>query len=390
MQKPAGVNSVDGSGQTLRLSKGERRIFRRSVVTSPAGAPARRRTMARLLAIIALALSLSFDPAAAAESKPGDLKLRVGLGSTPAPALPNSVLWLAKDQGFYKREGLEVELIEFNGSPIAIAAMIAGEIDVGNIGTSDVIRLVATKRQPLRAIHSPDARLYFLIAARDEIASVSGLESKQFGVARIGSVDHSMSTIALKALGANPAKISMIAIGSPSTRAQALVAGRVDATTLSIGSWVTIRKQPGIKVLVDQDVYFNTAAVVQKVNAATTKIIQEKPEHLRRFTSAILKASRHFAENQEAWVEAIVKRRPDVDRTDAASLWAGFKTAWAINGLLNFNVYKKSTDFFYQSGNLDKVPKIDVGEWTESRFVDDVLKEIGVYGKFDPPGRAIK
>jgi NitT/TauT family transport system substrate-binding protein len=335
-------------------------------------------------------LFFSSELVGAAESKPAELKLRLGLGSTPAPALPNSVLWLAKDLGFYKREGLEVELIEFNGTPIAIAAMIAGEIDVANIGTSDVIRLVATKRQPMRAIHSPDARLYFLIAARDEVPSVSALESKRFGVARIGSVDHSMSMIALKTLGANPAKVSMIAIGSPSTRAQALVAGRVDATTLSIGSWATIRKEAGIKVLVDQDVYFDTATVVQKVNAATTKVIQEKPEHLRRLTSAIVRASRYFAENQEAWVDAIVKRRPDVDRKDAINLWTNFKTSWAVNGLFNLDAYKKSADFFYQSGSLDKVPKIDTSEWTETRFLDDVLKEIGVYGKFDPLGRAIK
>jgi NitT/TauT family transport system substrate-binding protein len=346
--------------------------------------------MARVILITVSLLSLSFDLGAAAEAKPGALKLRLGLGSTPAPALPNSVLWLARDLGFYKREGLDVELIEFNGTPIAIAAMIAGEIDVGNIGTSDLIRLVATKRQPMSAIHSPDARLYFLIAARDHVASVSALEGKQFGVARIGSVDHSMSTIALKALGADPVKISMIAIGAPSTRAQALVAGRIDATTLSIGSWVTIRKEAGIKVLVDQDVYFDTATVVQKVNAATMKVIQEKPEHLRRLTAAILKTSRYFAENQEAWVDAMVKRRPDVERKDAANLWAGFKTAWAVNGLLNLDAYKKSGDFFYQSGSLDRVPKIDVAEWTETRFVDDVLKEIGVFGNFDRPGRAAR
>jgi NitT/TauT family transport system substrate-binding protein len=376
----------------MRLAASVRRHSRHpaGAVTNVALRPAPRRTMARVLAIAAALLAYSFGPAAAAESKPGELKLRLGLGSTPAPALPNSVLWLAKDLGFYKREGLEVELIEFNGTPIAIAAMIAGEIDIGNIGTSDVIRLVATKRQSMRAIHSPDARLYFLIAARDELASARALEGKQFGVARIGSVDHSMSTIALKALGANTAKISMIAIGSPSTRAQALVAGRIDATTLSIGSWVTIRKEAGIKVLVDQDVYFDTATVVQKVNAATTKVIQEKPDHLRRFTAAIIKASRHFAENQDSWVEAITKRRADVERKDAVSLWNNFKTAWAVNGLINLDSYKKSSEFFYQSGTLDKIPKIDVGEWSETRFVDDVLKEIGVYGKFDPLGRAIK
>jgi len=324
----------------------------------------------------------------AAESKPKEmLKLRLGLGSAPAPPLPNSVLWLAKDLGFYAREGLEVELSEFQGTPLAIAAMIAGDIDVANISTSEVIRMTATKGQPMRAIHSPDARLYFLIAARDEFKSVGALHGKTFAVSRIGSVDHSLSTIALKALGLNPANVTMVAMGVPSTRAQALVAGRVDATSLSVGTWITIQKEPGVRILVDHNTYFENAAVVEKVNAVTTKVMDEKPEQLRRFTAAILKASRLFAENQESWVAAITKRRPDVDRQDAANLWTGFKTAWAVNGLMNLETYKKSADFFYQAGILEKVPRIEVGEWTDTRFVDGVLREIGVNAKFDPTGR---
>ena len=327
----------------------------------------------------------------AAESKPKEmLKLRLGLGSAPAPPLPNSVLWLAKDLGFYAREGLEVELSEFQGTPLAIAAMIAGDIDVANISTSEVIRMTATKGQPMRAIHSPDARLYFLIAARDEFKSVGALQGKTFAVSRIGSVDHSLSTIALKALGLNPANLTMVAMGVPSTRAQALVAGRVDATSLSVGTWITIQKEPGVRILVDHNTYFENAAVVEKVNAVTTKVMDEKPEQLRRFTAAILKASRLFAENQESWVAAITKRRPDVDRQDAANLWTGFRTAWAINGLMNLETYRKSADFFYQAGILEKVPRIEVGEWTDTRFVDGVLREIGVNAKFDPTGRTAR
>ncbi len=324
----------------------------------------------------------------AAESKPKEmLKLRLGLGSAPAPPLPNSVLWLAKDLGFYAREGLDVELSEFQGTPLAIAAMIAGDLDVANISTSEVIRMTATKGQPMRAIHSPDARLYFLIAARDEFKSVGALQGKTFAVSRIGSVDHSLSTIALKALGLNPANVTMVAMGVPSTRAQALAAGRVDATSLSVGTWITIQKEPGVRILVDHNTYFENAAVVEKVNAVTTKVMDEKPEQLRRFTAAILKASRLFAENQESWVAAITKRRPDVDRQDAANLWTGFRTAWAVNGLMNLETYKKSADFFYQAGILEKVPRIEVGEWTDTRFVDGVLREIGVNAKFDPTGR---
>ncbi len=241
-----------------------------------------------LIAFLILLARLMPSPAEAAEAKPREmLKLRLGLGSAPAPPLPNSVLWLAKDLGFYAREGLDVELTEFQGTPLAIAAMVSGDVDVANVSTSEVIRMNATKGQPMRAIHSPDARLYFLIAAREEFKSVSALQGRTFAVSRIGSVDHSLSSIALKALGLNPSSLTMVAMGVPSTRAQALVAGRIDATSLSVGTWITIQKEPGVRILVDHNTYFENTAVVEKVNAATTKVLDEKPEHLRRFTRKI-------------------------------------------------------------------------------------------------------
>ena len=289
-----------------------------------------------VVALAALAFSCQIESLPAAEHKPKELlKLRVGLGSSPVPPLPNSVLWLAKDLGFYQREGLDIELIEFQGTPLAIAAMISGDIDVGNVSTSEVIRLTASKGAPMRAIHSPDARLYFLIAARDEIKTVHALPGKAFAVARLGSLDHIQSMLTLKSLGLNPASLTVLAMGVPSTRAQALVAGRVDATAMSVGTWVTIQKEPGVKILVDHNTFFENAQVVEKVNAATRKVIEEKPEALRRFTAAIVKTARYFAEHQEAWVNAITKRRAKLDRKDAANLWSGFKTSWAVNGLMN-------------------------------------------------------
>lgn len=344
-----------------------------------------------LLALVAWTILIRPANLTAAEARLKEpLRLRVGLGSSPVPPLPNSVLWLAKDLGFYQREGLDIELIEFQGTPLAIAAMISGDIDVGNVSTSEVIRLTATKSAPMRAIHSPDARLYFLIAARDEIKNVQMLHGKSFAVARLGSVDHTQSMLTLKALGVNPASLTVLAMGVPTTRAQALVAGRVDATAMSIGTWVSIQREPGVKILVDHNTFFDNATVVEKVNAATAKVIEEKPEQLRRFTAAIVKTARHFADNQEAWVGAITKRRAKLDRKDAAGLWNGFKTSWAVNGLMNLEQYKKTADFFYQTAAFEKVAKIDVGEWTDTRFLDEVIKELGVNQKIDPPGRTIK
>ena len=347
--------------------------------------------MTLLLILSVFLFAMQTTASYAAQPNPKEpLKLRVGLASSPAPPLPNSVLWLAKDLGFYQREGLDIELIELQGTPLAIAAMISGDIDVGNVSTSDVIRLAATKGQKMRAIHSPDARLYFLIAARDEIQSVQALQGKTFAVSRLGSLDHTQAMLTLKALGVNPASLTVVAMGVPSTRAQALVAGRVDATSMSVGTWVTIQREPGVKILVDHNTFFENISVVAKVNAATDKVIEEKTEQLRRLTAAIVKASRHFAENQEAWVAAITKRRAKLDRNDAMNLWNGFKASWAVNGSMNPETYKKTSEFYYQTAGFEKVPKIEINEWTDFRFIDDVLKELGVNAKFDSPGRTIR
>jgi ABC-type nitrate/sulfonate/bicarbonate transport system substrate-binding protein len=82
-------------------------------VTARLAAPLRQRSGAGAVLGVALFLACVAVPS---NAKPTELKLRLGMASTPAPPLPNSVNWLAKDLGFYQREGLDVELIEFNGT----------------------------------------------------------------------------------------------------------------------------------------------------------------------------------------------------------------------------------------------------------------------------------
>lgn len=338
-----------------------------------------------LLALLAVATLL-----APGTSEAG-AKLRLGLATSPAPALPNSVLWLAKDLGFYKREGLDVELIELRGTPSVIKAMRTGDVDVGNVSTSKVVGLVARKTLGLRAIHSPDSKLYFLIASQKGLNSAAELKGKTFGIGRVGSLDHSMSMNVLTALGVNPDDLKLVAVGKPSVRAKALVGGRMDATTVSLATWVTIKGEKGVKVLLDPDKYYAAAPIVLKVNAVTDKVLKGKPGELQRFTAAIIKTSRHFAENKEAWVDAIAKRRSDLDRRDVTDLWKTFKTSWAVNGLMNLKLYGKTADFLYnKTGWFKKVPKIGVRDWADTQFVDKVLREIGVYSKFDDPGRAVR
>src|SRR5262249_31057414 len=183
------------------------------------------------------------------------------------------------------------EITETTATPTVIAAMRSGEVDIGNINSEDVIRLTASKDLEMRTINSSNGRNFFMIVGKASIGSVNELTGKSFAVSRVGGQDHALSTKVLAARGVAPDAVSYVSIGAPNIRAQALVANQVDATTMSLATWVTVQNEKGIKVLVNADDYFNAVPLVNKGNAVTTKVLQEKPEALRRFTAAIIKAS---------------------------------------------------------------------------------------------------
>ena len=66
----------------------------------------------------------STTPTQTAAGAPKDvMQLRVGTATSPAPALPESTLWLARDLGFYQKEGLDVEIVETTATPSGLAPL---------------------------------------------------------------------------------------------------------------------------------------------------------------------------------------------------------------------------------------------------------------------------
>src|SRR5258707_14418199 len=98
-----------------------------------------------LVACCATAVPSASPPAAAGFVPKDTIKLRIGTATTPPPALPESTLWLARDLGYYQREGLDVEIVETHAPPSVITAMRSGEVDVEDINSEHVIRLTASK-----------------------------------------------------------------------------------------------------------------------------------------------------------------------------------------------------------------------------------------------------
>ncbi|WP_217539459.1 ABC transporter substrate-binding protein, partial [Stenotrophomonas sp. GbtcB23] len=205
------------------------------------------------------------------------------------------------------------------------------EGDMANIGTDALLLLVAGGSSDLRAVVSPNKSLPYLIASKENVAAPADLTGKSFGIGRPGSLDHSLSIRVLQKQGVDAGRIDFVSLGQPNQRAQALAAGQIDATTMSIGTWAAMPDRSGLRVLVSQDDYYAAAPVVSKVNIVTAKVLKERHDDVKKVITALIKASRDFAANPATWTTAMAKARPDIDAETLDMLGKSFAKSWSVN-----------------------------------------------------------
>ena len=331
----------------------------------------------RLIALAVVVLMVLGACGSAPAPRNGALSLRIGVATVQVPPVPNSVLWLAEDGGFYRREGLDVTLLPLDGTPRVIAAMLTGDVDVGNVATDQVLQLVASARADLRALHSPDPRQFFLIAGAGRVDSVNRLRGATVAISAVGGVDDTTTRLVLRAKGIAASDLNFVALGAPSVRAAALMAGRIDATTISVGTWSTVSTSPAVHVLVSPQEYYDAAPLVAKVDAATASILRSKQEQVRRFTRAVLEAVRFYAHDRRAWVAAMMRRRPELDPSILSELWDGFRDGWAVNGGMDPAQLRTTEDILYEGDELKGLPRVAVSRWTDLTDLKAVLRELG-------------
>ncbi len=301
--------------------------------------------------------------------------------------VPNSVIDLALTGGYFEREGVEVELVRVQQTPSAVAALQAGEGEMANISVEAALQIVARGQMDIRAVTSPNKFLPFLIAGKNEIADVKGLSGHSFGVGRVGSLDYTLSTMAMRSSDVDPESVNFVPIGQPPARAQALAAGAIDATTVSIGVWLGIPDKSALHVIMPAAQFGDAAPVVNKVNVVSADVLANRRQEVQAVVAALIKASRDFSNDPSKWVDAMVVARPDVSREDLEQLADAFKGSWSVNGGLSAKELTFSVDETYKSEDFAGLPKLELAQWVDFSVIDDILKDIGVDSGSDEPTR---
>jgi len=335
------------------------------------------KTLRALLACTAAALATT---ATAQEEEMLHLTVALAVLDANFNTTTGSIFRIADEMGYFERAGVDVEFVSLDGTPAAVAALHSGDVDLADISIDAAIRLRAENDVPVRGVIATSVGTPFLIAGKEEIATVSDLAGHSFAIADNGSLDHTLTLAVLRSLGLDPDGPAFVAIGAPDVRVQALAAGQVDATTVSYGTWSSIEGTAGLHVIMQPDEFGTHAPAMGKFVAGLESTLAEKSEAVQRFTEAMIEAARAMQADSSSWVEAAVAARPDLTRQGiegAAAINAG---RWCINGCMSEAMVTGAIDFIYANPEFAEVPVLGIGDLADLSFTTRALEDLGVAG----------
>jgi len=229
----------------------------------------------------------------------------------PSLAFTQSHVWVAKEQGLFRKYGLDVDPVFLRGGQVATQALAAGEPPIVNVGT--VIQANLTGYNLVLMI-SMENKFYQLVFVRPGITSLEQLKGKRLGISGFGSITHYAAQILLKHLNFEPNKdVALIAGGPDAERLGAMSAGKIDASFFNLSTAPIARKMGFIDLLQIADlgveVQGNGFATSRAYIAANRDTVKNA---LKGFVEAIYFVYANKKETQRVFAKYMRTNNPEV------------------------------------------------------------------------------
>lgn len=227
------------------------------------------------------------------------------------PVTGHAKFFIAKEAGFFAKEGLNVELIEFQNSADGLNAIIAGKLDTGAFGTMAPIAHVAkgTKLKIIGGIMGGDSAIIAKSSNASSIKGISDLRGKKIATVRMASGDAVLRG-GLSDAGIDWKKdVKILELKNPPAVIEAVKSGQVDAGVVW-GPHDLRAEEQGLKVVIR-----STALQPQH---PCCRIVLTSQRHANedqwvRFMRAILRAEK-FADGNRKETINIISKYVRIDR----------------------------------------------------------------------------
>jgi NitT/TauT family transport system substrate-binding protein len=222
------------------------------------------------------------------------------ISDSPGSAAP---YWIAKEAGFYKKYGLDAELIFINGSTRGIQSLIAGDLDfTGAVGTSAINGQLAGG--DIFIIDSLVNTLPYYIVGKPTIKSPEDLKGRTLATHIPGTSADFAVRLALRKFGIDYKDIKAIMVGGSPARVAAVINGQTDFTMVTEPGKLQ-GENAGMKVIIDMAklrIPFQFSCTV-----TAGKLIRERPKTVEGMVKVLADAVHFFKTNKKESIRIMAK-----------------------------------------------------------------------------------
>src|SRR5438876_4513357 len=252
----------------------------------------------RSLVVAACAiLAISLPIAAQAQGKPEKPKVSIAVGGKAAfYYLP---LTIAEQLGYFKDEGLDVEISDFEGGSKALQAVVGGSADVVSGAWENTIDQQPKGLQLQGFVLEGRYPMICLALAKSKAASYKSpkdLKGMKIGVSAPGSSTNRMVLHLLAKDGLKGEDVSFIGVGTAAGAVAAATSGQLDAVSNVDPVMTTLESMGAVVIVADTRTAEGTRAVFGSPDMpaaalyAPISFIQKNPNTVQALTNAMVRA----------------------------------------------------------------------------------------------------
>jgi NitT/TauT family transport system substrate-binding protein len=252
-------------------------------------------------------------------------------------------LTIAEQMGYFKEEGLQVEISDFAGGAKALQALVGGSADVVSGAYEHTINMQGKGQiVTVFVLQARAPQIVFGVSTKTmpNYKSIADLKGKKIGVTAPGSSTNMMANFVLAKGGLKPTDVSYIGVGTAAGALSALRSGQIDAISNLDPVITMLQQKHEIKILADARTLKDTVDVfggpMPAASLYTSEAFLKKyPNTSQALANAMVRALKWI---QKASPSDIVKVVPESfqlgDRALYMEAFQNMREAISLDGMI--------------------------------------------------------
>jgi NitT/TauT family transport system substrate-binding protein len=314
-------------------------------------------------------------PSLRAQGKPEKSKVSIAVGGKSAfYYLP---LTISEQLGYFKSEGLDVEISDFAGGAKSLQALIGGSADVVSGAYEHTINM-QSKNQMIQAIvlmgRAPQIAVGVSTKAMPQYRAPADLRGKRIGVSAPGSSTNMVANLVLSRAGVKASEVSYVGVGTSAGALAALRSGQIDAMSNTDPVMTMLEQKGDVRIISDTRTLKGTHEVFGGPMPAAcfythTEFVRNNPNTCQALANAIVHGLKWL---QTAGPSDIIKTVPESyllgDRALYLASFNKVREAIALDGLLPEEGAKTALKALASFDPSIKADKIDLSRTYTNDF----------------------